>query len=89
VVPAAWLATCKQVQSNGNYSYHFWVKNYTYGSTTISQFSAEGDGGNYVCIFPSINAVVVFTGGLYLESPTYDNQIRDILTTSILPAIAP
>jgi CubicO group peptidase (beta-lactamase class C family) len=89
VVPAAWLATCRQAQANGNYSYHFWVKNYTYGTKTVGQFSAEGDGGNYICIFPTLNLVVVFTGGLYLESPTYDNQIRDILTTYILPAVAP
>jgi hypothetical protein len=87
VIPAAWLATCRQVQAAGNYSYHFWVKTYTYGTKTVSQFSAEGDGGNYICMFPTLNLVVVFTGGLYLESPTYDNQIRDILTTYILPAM--
>jgi hypothetical protein len=87
VVPAAWLATCRLTQANGNYSYHFWVKNYTYGAKTAGQFSAEGDGGNYICMFPTLNLVVVFTGGLYLESPTYDNQIKDILTNYILPAI--
>jgi hypothetical protein len=89
VIPAEWLTTCRQAQVNGNYSYHFWVKDYTYGTKTVSQFSAEGDGGNYVCIFPTLNMVVVFTGGLYLESPTYDNQIKDMLTNYILPAIAP
>ena len=87
VIPAAWLATCRQVQAAGNYSYHFWVKSYTYGNKTAGEFSAEGDGGNYICMFPTLNLVVVFTGGLYLESPTYDNQIRDILTNYILPAI--
>ena len=87
VIPAAWLATCRQVQAAGNYSYHFWVKSYTYGNKTAGEFSAEGDGGNYICMFPTLNLVVVFTGGLYLESPTYDNQIKDILTTYILPAM--
>jgi hypothetical protein len=86
VIPAAWLSACTQVQANGNYSYYFWIKNYTYGGKNVSQFSAEGDGGNYVCMFPSLNMVVVVTGGLYLESPTYDNQIKDILTNFILPA---
>jgi hypothetical protein len=87
VIPAAWLATCRQAQYNGNYSQHFWVKSYTYGAKTVPQFSAEGDGGNYICIFPTLSLVVVFTGGLYLESPTYDNQIRDILVNFILPAV--
>jgi hypothetical protein len=86
VIPSAWLTTCKQVQVNGNYSYHFWVTNYTYGTKTVGQFGAQGDGGNYICVFPTLNMVVVFTGGLYLESPTYDNQITDFLTNYILPA---
>jgi hypothetical protein len=89
IIPAAWLTTCQSAQAGGNYSYHFWVKQYTYSGKTVNEFSAEGDGGNYVCMFPSINVVVVFTGGLYLESPTYDNQIRDVLTNFILPAVAP
>jgi CubicO group peptidase (beta-lactamase class C family) len=87
VIPAAWIAACKQVQYNGNYSNHFWITNYTYGGKTVTAFSAEGDGGNYICMFPTLNLVVVFTGGLYLESPTYDNQITNILTTYILPAV--
>jgi|GEM_PF-2264270 hypothetical protein len=89
VIPAAWLATCSKVQVNGNYSYHFWVTNYTYGTKTVGQFGAQGDGGNYILIFPTLNMVVVFTGGLYLESPTYDNQITAILTSYILPAVSP
>jgi hypothetical protein len=88
IIPAAWLTTCSNVQANGNYSYHFWVKTYTYGTKTAKQYSAEGDGGNYVCIFPTLNMVVVFTGGLYLD-PSYDPQIKDMLENYILPAVAP
>jgi hypothetical protein len=86
VIPSAWLTACRQVQYNGNYSNHFWITTYTYGTKTATAFAAEGDGGNYICMFPSLNMVVVFTGGLYLESPTYDNQITDFLTNYILPA---
>ncbi|MDP5274259.1 serine hydrolase domain-containing protein [Chengkuizengella axinellae] len=56
----------------GHYSYHWWVKNIESDNSHLSAdnrfFFALGHGGQYICIIPHANAVVVFTSDMYNDS---------------------
>ncbi len=85
VIPAAWVTECsniKKITSSGNYSYFFWLRSLN-GTKYIS---ADGDGGNYINIFPTKKMVVVITQGNYLEHPLYFNQANDLMENYIIPA---
>ncbi len=86
VIPANYVAECFEVKENtisGDYSYYFWIRELN----GIKYLSAEGDGGNYINIFPEQNMVIVITQGLYLKWPSYVTQADDIMGNYILPAI--
>jgi len=87
VIPADWVNEISQVKVrtpvSGDYSYHFWIRNLD----GIEYLSAEGDGGNYINIFPEQDMVIVITQGLYLLWPLYVTQSDDIMKNYIFPAI--
>lgn len=87
VIPTAWVEEVFKVQVAGfagDYSYFFWHRDIN----GIPYISADGDGGQYINIFPDRNMVIVMTQGNYLEFPLYVNQANDIMGTYILPAVA-
>lgn len=87
VIPEAWVREISQVKvstpSSGDYSYHFWIRNLG----GIEYLSAEGDGGNYINVFPEHDMVIVITQGLYLLWPLYVTQSDDMMKNYIFPAI--
>lgn len=86
VIPKEWVAQCMQVKNqtaSGDYSYYFWLREIN----GVQYLSADGDGGNYINIFPEQNMVIVMTQGLYLKWPSYVNQANNIMGQYILPAI--
>ena len=86
VIPEAYVKECfkvKQVTSAGSYSYFFWLRKLN----DIDYLSADGDGGNYINIIPSLNMVVVITQGNYLEWPLYANQADDMMKNYIFLAV--
>ena len=86
IIPTHWVDQVSQVQASsgaGDYSYFFWIRQLL-DSTYIS---ADGDGGQYINIFPKENMVIVITQGNYLQWPLYVNQANDMMETYILPAI--
>jgi CubicO group peptidase (beta-lactamase class C family) len=86
VIPESWVKKCLKVEqttSSGKYSHHFWIRSLR--STTF--LSADGDGGNYIDIFPDKNMVIVITQGNYLQWPLYVNQAEDMIGNFILPAL--
>jgi len=86
IIPAAWVEDVSSVQVAsfaGDYSYFFWLRQLN----GISYLSADGDGGQYINIFPEHNMVVVITQGNYLEYPVYVNQANDIMANFIFPAL--
>lgn len=84
VIPESWVNACfKPYVVNGDYSYYFWLRK----AGGVPYLSADGDGGNYINIFPEQDMVIVFTQGLYLQWPTYVNQAYDMMKNYILPAI--
>lgn len=86
VIPETWVAACldvKEQTTSGDYSYYFWLRNLD----GVSYLSADGDGGNFINIFPDQNMVIVITQGNYLLWPFYVNQADDIMKNYIFPAI--
>ena len=86
LIPAQWVADAFTVQATsdaGDYSYLMWLREIdgTY------YLSADGDGGQYINIFPKENMVIVMTGGNYLEWPIYSKQADNIMSEYVLPAL--
>jgi CubicO group peptidase (beta-lactamase class C family) len=65
------------------YGYLWWLKNYNAGGHTYNTFNADGWGGQRICIIPSENMVVVFTGANYVS----ENPNDEIMNSYILPAL--
>ena len=87
VIPAQWVEDVSTVQVAsfaGDYGYFFWHRTLD----GISYISAEGDGGQYINIFPEQNMVIVMTQGNYSQFQLYGAQADEIMGTYILPAIA-
>ena len=85
VIPTNWVDEVSQVQvagSAGDYSYYFWHRTLD----GVDYLSADGDGGQYINIFPEENMVIVMTQGNYLGWPLYVNQ-ADNMMSYILPAV--
>jgi CubicO group peptidase (beta-lactamase class C family) len=86
VIPESWVQKCMEVQevtASGKYSHYFWIRELK----GLTYLSADGDGGNFINIFPEENMVIVFTQGNYLQWPLYVNQANDIMGNYIIPAI--
>lgn len=86
VIPESWVSKCFEIQKvipSGQYSHFFWLRQLN----EINYLSADGDGGNFINVFPEQNMVIVFTQGNYLQWPLYVNQANDIMGNYILPAL--
>ena len=86
VIPTNWVDEVSQVQVQGfagDYSYYFWHRTLD----GVDYLSADGDGGQYINIFPEENMVIVMTMGLYGQWPLYVNQANEMMEDYILPAI--
>jgi CubicO group peptidase (beta-lactamase class C family) len=87
IVSEAWIeaSTKRHValsQADG-YGYQWWLRTYHFDSTSVDAFFAAGWGGQRITVFPSLDMVVVFTGGNYVEAEPVD----EIITRHILPAV--
>ena len=65
------------------YGYQWWMETYHSNSIPIDSFYAAGWGGQRITVFPSLDLVVVFTGGNYVG----EDPVDDIITHYILPAV--
>ncbi len=85
VVPEAWVNEITSLKVNspaGDYGYLFWLRELN----GVPYISAEGDGGQYINVFPTLDMVIVMTQGNYLEWPLYVNQADEIMGTYLIPA---
>jgi CubicO group peptidase (beta-lactamase class C family) len=69
--------------SQWGYGFKWWLRTYHANSREYASFAARGWGGQYIIVFPSLEMVVVFTGGNYSTPEPAD----EILTRFILPAV--
>jgi CubicO group peptidase (beta-lactamase class C family) len=65
------------------YGYQWWQETYDYGSTSVDAFYAAGWGGQRIIAFPSLDMVLVFSGGNYVG----EEPVDEIVTRYILPAV--
>ena len=65
------------------YGYQWWLRTYRASSASVDSFYADGWGGQRIMVFPSLDMVVVFTGGNYVGEVPID----EIITRYILPAV--
>ena len=87
IVSEAWIAgsTRKHVShsATNGYGYQWWLETYRVDSTSIDSYYAAGWGGQRIVVFPSLDMVVVLTGGNYVGNEPTD----EIITRYILPAV--
>ncbi len=63
---------------------HWWPIVYFVDNRAIAAYVAGGFGGQTITIFPTLNTVIVMTGGSFLEYTDYDVLIRSYLLPAIL-----
>lgn len=87
LVSEQWIqaSTSKKVSLNGfDYGYLWWLRTITIKGHTMPLISAEGNGGQYIFILPTLNMVVITTAG-NIDSPL-SSQGFSILYNYIIPA---
>jgi CubicO group peptidase (beta-lactamase class C family) len=87
IISKEWVEQSTQahlvVDSYWDYGYQWWLRTFHASSRAYESFAARGWGGQYIFVFPSLEMVVVFTGGNYSTPEPVD----EILTRFILPAV--
>lgn len=87
IVSEAWVDAMTRphvpFQPSGGYGLHWWNRVYSNGSNKAPAFLADGWGGQRVMVFPTLDLVVVFTGGAYTEEPRLD----EVVAHYVLPAV--
>jgi CubicO group peptidase (beta-lactamase class C family) len=65
------------------YGYQWFLKTYRSNGTPVDAYFRSGWGGQKIIVFPSLQLVLVFTGGNYAEPDPVD----EIVSRHILPAV--
>ncbi|MCP5050781.1 MAG: serine hydrolase [bacterium] len=91
IVSESWIekSTQKrfQVGNKTGYGFQWWMFPFTVNGEVVESFYASGNGGQYIFVFPSIDMVIVFTGGNFFSSTA--GQVFGMLEEQILPAFNP
>src|ERR1700733_509504 len=61
-------------RATSKYGYLWWVDDFPYRGRTVRAYYRDGNGGNYVLVFPELDMVVAFNAGNYA-----DHAVRVIL----------
>ncbi len=80
------LATREQVRLDGKIAYGFlwWKHRFNVNGTQWEATCAQGNGGQFLFVFPDLQLVAVFTGGNY-DSPKMDMPFQ-IVSNLVLPS---
>ena len=82
IVSQEWVEASTREWVDG-YGYQWWLQTYRSGGASVDAFLASGWGGQHIIVFPSLDMVLVFTGGNYVTP----NPVDDMVTDFILPAV--
>ncbi len=66
------------------YGYKWWLRDYSLDGKNYPSYSARGWGGQQISVFPSLNMVLVFTGGNYVDPDPVDNIIAEYILPSVV-----
>lgn len=92
VVTADWIQSATDeslsvahIGYNGyaGYGFFWWRKDFRVGATTIPAICADGLAGQSIMIFPTLDMVVVVTGGNYDSS----SREHDLVSNHVLPSV--
>jgi len=87
VLSSGWIEASTRKHSQprwaDGYGYQWWLQTYHAAPTAIESFFASGWGGQRIAVFPSLDMVVVFTGG----NNVGEEPVDLILGRHILPAV--
>ncbi len=67
------------------YGYQWWMKEFTVDGQSVDAFFAAGNGGQFIYVFPSLNAVISLTGENYGSQTMY--QVTSLLEDYLLKAL--
>ncbi|MEM9531994.1 MAG: serine hydrolase [Pseudomonadota bacterium] len=74
------------INSEGDYGFGWWRRDFRVGDKTISSYQAAGNGGQMMFIIPELELVVLFNAGNYSDGRTR-GEFRDrYMQGAILPA---
>jgi CubicO group peptidase (beta-lactamase class C family) len=90
VLSAGWVARSLQAYGpvgSKQYGYFWWQQQFTVAGqpTPVLAYMATGNGGQKIYVLPSLNAVVVFTGGNY--NAARDTPPNELMPRFVLPAL--
>ena len=90
IVSEDWVKTSTrphvQVDGETEYGYFWWLKRYRAGNRKVLAYCMLGNGGNKVCVFPSLDMVVVVTSTNYNTRGMHE-QTDMILSDYILESV--
>ncbi|WP_273445033.1 serine hydrolase domain-containing protein [Neolewinella agarilytica] len=72
-------------EKNG-YGYLFWLRSYQVGERKVRAYEARGAGGQYICIIPDLELVIVITSGNYRNGRYWQPEV--IIEEYLLPVFA-
>lgn len=90
VISSEWIekSVTKSVDLNlgftDGYGYQWWMKELRVNGESIDTFFAAGNGGQFIYVFPELNAVISFTGENYGSQTMY--QVTALLEKYLLKA---
>lgn len=67
------------------YGYYWWNHSFQIGHMKYDSYYAAGNGGQYIFVIPSLEAVIVFTGENFGD-PTAGPKVFDMMYNYIMPA---
>jgi len=94
VVSQKWVTESTEAHVTGNlisgsgYGYQWWYGKRVINDQVIETFYASGTGGQYILIFPALDAVAVFTSKAW-DNPVGNFRPQMMLTKYIIPAMLP
>jgi CubicO group peptidase (beta-lactamase class C family) len=87
VVPEEWVAeSCvPRIQSWGDwqYGYQWWIRTDRISGQEVHSFAARGYGDQYITVVPSLDMVVVITGGNEGRSYPVESAVRTIVRAAL------
>ena len=70
-------------KKNVGYSYSWWTKTFSDSGREVKMSYAAGWGGQNICVFPELRAVVVFTGGAFTSTVKTFMLLEDYIIPSL------
>ena len=93
LVPESWVTQSYKPQVDAglptkfDYSFHWWIPGYERGDKPVQVLMAQGNGGQYLILFPEYDLLIVTFGGYYNQFINMVLAIHKLVLKGILPAV--